>query len=77
MTSGQARTFVRRPVRRQLAIFAAPIRLDRAMRVGNPRAMNEDKPDAVEVWGRRIGRALGALAAIGLLAYLLATYLPA
>jgi hypothetical protein len=39
--------------------------------------MNEDKPDAVEVWGRRVGRALGALAAIGLLAYLLATYLPA
>ena len=52
-------------------------RLDPAGTVGNVRTMRDEKPDLVEIWGRRVGRALGAIAAIGLLAYLLATYGPA
>ncbi|MEJ8574894.1 hypothetical protein [Microbaculum marinum] len=34
-----------------------------------------DPDDAVEVWGRRIGRGLSLLAFVGLLFYLAATYL--
>jgi hypothetical protein len=34
-----------------------------------------DAPDPVELWGRRIGRALSLIGVIGLAIYLLATYL--
>lgn len=36
---------------------------------------NQDDDDAAEVWGRRIGRALSAVAAVALLITLALTYL--
>lgn len=38
-------------------------------------AADKGEEDAIEVWGSRIGRGLGAIFAIGLVIYLVATYL--
>ncbi|HMN87141.1 MAG TPA: hypothetical protein PKA74_14265 [Bauldia sp.] len=40
------------------------------------RGEDEEKPDAIEVWGVRIGRFLGAVALLGLALYLVLTYGP-
>ncbi|MHA7775897.1 hypothetical protein [Roseibium sp. M-1] len=37
-------------------------------------AADKDEDDRIEVWGSRIGRGLGVLFAIGLVIYLLVTY---
>lgn len=42
---------------------------------GHLSAADKDEDDAIEVWGSRIGRGLGAIFAIGLVIYLVATYL--
>jgi uncharacterized membrane protein len=38
-------------------------------------AADKDEDDRIEVWGTRIGRVLGLLFAIGLVIYLVSTYL--
>lgn len=38
-------------------------------------AADKDNDDQIEVWGTRIGRVAGAIFAIGLVIYLLVTYL--
>lgn len=37
---------------------------------------NDNKPDAIEVWARRVGRTLGYLFMLSLAAYLVATLWP-
>jgi hypothetical protein len=37
---------------------------------------NDNKPDAVEVWARRVGRTLGYIFMLSLAAYLVATLWP-
>lgn len=38
-------------------------------------AADKDEDDKIEVWGTRIGRGLGAVFAVGLVIYLVVTYL--
>jgi hypothetical protein len=62
------------PPRRQPWIAAGP---GRSLAPMSERAnRNEDNtPDPIEIWGRRIGRSAGVVAFVGLCIYLYVTYL--
>lgn len=68
-----ARGGPRPPIRRNASGFAASWRLNSGMSREPHLFPPEDDP--IEVWGRRIGRALAVLACIVLAAYLILTYL--
>jgi hypothetical protein len=54
-------------------LFASP--LFGASRAADGAGANEEPADTVELWGRRVGRALGAMLLLGLGIYFISLYL--